>query len=426
MNMKNVRYIFCALAILLSTTNIVAGIKDNYKFSASSQGGNKVQFSLLVRSSDDDDHYYYGLDMDNTIIYRKLSYDDLSKTSYLYYKEKGSDEKHILLYYGTFDRAFAGEESNESQVCVDAGNKGWMVVTKPNGTTQKVGRFIIESILSKDYDYVNWASLGHVYQQSAANGFTQHAVSCDYPVGYDDDKTLSGVWEMPSSLADKEVELYMHGAYYDMSDNLQGEYEKLLGTFTSDSDPSPTLTDPFFYPIDENGDPIVGKIAVLFTSTQEVVNYTVHYGDSTHYTEASGNAATITVDANDTVTGLYMDIEAYYSLSDVSEKERLTQKHRTSAVIVKPLHKIYDFHVEPYTDASGEDRNYNKLSWTIKHSNLTDIGPEDIFTIERATLPDFSDAEGLPAVISIPHSVAKDTTLTYIDCTFKESLPEVM
>lgn len=426
MNMKNVRYIFCALALIMGTTGVFANkINDNYNFSANSQGGNRVQFKLLVRSSDRDDNYYYGLDMDKTIINRKLSYDDLSKTSYLYYKEKGSDTKHILLYYGTFDRAFAGEESNESQVCVDAGNKGWMVVTKPNGTTQEVGRFIIESILSKDYDYVNWASLGHVYQQSAANGFTQHAVSCDHPVGYADDKYLEGIWEMPSSLADKEIELWMHGAYYDMGDSFQDVCEHFLGTFLTNSDPSPTLADPFYYPTDENGNQLVGKIAAIFCSMQEMTSYTVHYGDTSFTKAATGYAGTVVVDANDTITGLYMDITSYYSLSEASQSgERQTQTHKTISVAVKPLHKIYDFHVEPCTDASGEDRNYNKLSWTIRHSNLQDIGAGDVFIIQRATKPDFSDAEELPMLYTLPYTTGQDTTLTYIDNTFNAPLPE--
>ncbi|MBQ0136387.1 MAG: carboxypeptidase regulatory-like domain-containing protein, partial [Bacteroidales bacterium] len=363
--------------------------------------------------------------MANTMSRYDLSYKDLNHTTYLYYKIKGESEKHALLYYGTFDRAAAGDYSNYAQVCEEAGQKGWMVVTKPAGDEFAVGRFTIESLLSKKYDYVNFGNGTKNRYTVGANGFTQHALSCNEPVNYADDRTMKGVWEMPSSLADKEIELYVHGAWYNYKQkwNCCGEIDILLGTFDTKSDPAPMLMEPFFYPMDESGNPEVGKMAVVLSCTQEMVSYTIHYGKSTFSGTSTGNAELVTLDANDTLTPLYADVVSYYSMSDPSETNRQTQKQKTGTVFVPPFHKIYDFHAEPYTDESGEDRNYNKLSWTIRHSNIEDFGAGDMFVIERATQPDFSDAVELPATVFLPLSVAQDTTLTYVDNTFNEALP---
>ncbi|MCQ2324661.1 MAG: hypothetical protein MJZ58_00520 [Paludibacteraceae bacterium] len=420
--MKNVRYIFCALALLLGTMSVPAQTSGTSDFSAYSLGGNKVQFELLVRYSQNRSNQYLGLDMATTQSTRTLSYTNSDVASYLYYtiKSDPTNTPHIIMYFGSFDRATGAVDANCSQVCVETGNKGWMAVTKVMGGVQDVGRVTIESILSKVYEEVNWAESSRKYTVDA-NGFTQHALNCDYPVGYDDDKIMRGVWEMPASLADKEIELWAHCAfyYYDKRTACQGTHNYYLGNYTTNSDPAPFLMEPFFYPQDENGNPEVGKIAVVVSSMQKMVSYTVHYGGATFSGTTTGNAEMITVDANDIITDFYMDVESYYSLSD-----SITQIQKTGYVYVKPLHKIYDFHVEPYTNASGEDRNYNKLSWTIRHSNLKDIGPEDIFSIERATKADFSDAEGLPVVISMPYTKGQDTTLTFIDSTFNEVLPE--
>lgn len=92
---------------------------------------------------------------------------------------------------------------------------------------------------------------------------------------------------------------------------------------------------------------------------------------------------------------------------------------------IKPVHSIKEMSVsfEKEVDKNGDFQQYNKVQWTVDHANDEDAIDVDEYIIQRAELPDFSDAITIGS-ISVDAASADSTSLriegekgiyTYVD-----------
>ncbi len=102
--MKNVRYIFCALALLMCTTAAATKVTDSDQFTATFDGAKKVTFKVLVRCADEGgggDNLMYQVDMANTFKEGQLSTTDINHTTHFYcvvYNNNVKETTRNLLY----------------------------------------------------------------------------------------------------------------------------------------------------------------------------------------------------------------------------------------------------------------------------------------------------------------------------------------
>ncbi len=233
-------------------------------------------------------------------------------------------------------------------------------------------------------------------------------------------------WFPPESLDNKRFELYSGITRHRSSETKPwSRCVFLLGTFEgADPDMAPILSEPFFYPANENGAAGYGALAMVYNNIQNTYRYYTSENDA--QLPCPDNSGMMYIDARDTVIpGFRVCFESVRSSDNVT-------KHWvwSNRVDVPAYHKIHDFEVNSYTyyrddiDKYYADYRYKKLTWKIYYPQQNDIMDGDLFEIQRAYSADFSDAETIETISMEYDSLLSDTlsgyeiqTYTYVDST---------
>lgn len=198
-----------------------------------------------------------------------------------------------------------------------------------------------------------------------------------------------------------------------------------LGTFTgADPDPAPTLSDPFFYAVNENGFAGYGKAGMVYSSIQDVEKYKYYTSIDPTVIPTTAKADIIYVDTRDTVQNGF---RAYF----YTHRSTDNQLHWvwTNRVNIPAYHQIHDFAVNGYTyqyEPTGKwyvDYRYKSLTWQIHYPEEQELVENDMFELQRAYHSDFSDAETIGLIPMEYDSVTTDTTTNIQTYTYVDSVP---
>ncbi|MGN0235470.1 MAG: LamG-like jellyroll fold domain-containing protein [Paludibacteraceae bacterium] len=173
-----------------------------------------------------------------------------------------------------------------------------------------------------------------------------------------------------------------------------------LGEFSGSDLQAPMLYQPVFYSVGEDGQPGLGNVVVPYMVYQEPQSYTTSATGNTTY-ECKERAGQMLVMTTDTVQ------YAFYANFTVVREDKTTTVVSSSKIDIPAFHRIHDFTAEHYLNGNGKKEGAKTtLTWTVKTPWATDILPTDMFQIQRAYHPDFSDAETMAL---IPYEQGKGT-----------------
>ena len=151
----------------------------------------------------------------------------------------------------------------------------------------------------------------------------------------------------------------------------------------------PELFTPYLYAIDEDGATGYGNAAIQYAVYQNPISYHTSF-DATEV-PVSSNAGSIIVPTTDTVQRLF-SATFQVDLSNDSKAQQLYTLN-TNAIHVPAYHRVYDFRAEEILDDQQSVTGKAKLSWAIRYPGAEDLVESDMFQVERAFKPDFSDAQ---------------------------------
>ena len=229
-------------------------------------------------------------------------------------------------------------------------------------------------------------------------------------------------WYPPEDLDAQDFRLYITTDHHKWNQSSFGTKTYDFDLFTgADSDQAPILSDPFFYPINQNGQAAAfGKLAYSYVCMQDVYMYRTSLSPTTYsLTEKSG---LMYVDAQDTVQHGFR--ACFYLLRSTDN----TTKHWmwSNRVDVPAFHKPHNFRAKGYMYYHAEldrwyaDYRYKSLTWEIHYPEENDAVAGDMFELQRAYKSDFSDAETIqmiPMVYDSTTTVNDIQTYTYVDST---------
>lgn len=168
-----------------------------------------------------------------------------------------------------------------------------------------------------------------------------------------------------------------------------------LGSYSAASIQAPTLFDPVFYSVGENGVAGLGHVMIPYVVYQEPTSYYTSYtgsGTRINATERSGQLFVMTCDT------VQHDFNATFT---VKRDGGQTQEVTSNTISIPAFHRIYDFRAAHLQRKDGTiDGRYTMLTWAIRTPGETDIMSNDMFQIQRAYEQDFSDAETLGLVVA--------------------------
>ena len=206
-------------------------------------------------------------------------------------------------------------------------------------------------------------------------------------------------WYPPTELNGKKfrinLRIYLYANQSDPKDNnsaydFDWHFDNSGQNFTTnDNVMAPMLMDPYLYTTNESGVAGYGAAIVPFMTYQTAFNYTTSLAPGKEWPVSNKErAGMIQVPTTDTVQP---DFYATFTQErNATTHEKISVKSNT--VKIPPYHRIYDFEATAETDETGTFTGNHILTWNIKNSHLTDLMDGDMFEIERALKPDFSDA----------------------------------
>ena len=150
---------------------------------------------------------------------------------------------------------------------------------------------------------------------------------------------------------------------------------------------TPELLTPYLYAMDEEGTTGYGNAAIQYTVFQEPVSY--HTSLDATETPIDEKAGMIIVPTADTVQRRFYATFRVDMAQD-SAVQRYTVK--TNEVNIPAYHRIYDFKAEEILDEQQSVTGNVQLSWGIRCPGAEDLVDYDMFEVERAFKPDYSDA----------------------------------
>ncbi len=179
-----------------------------------------------------------------------------------------------------------------------------------------------------------------------------------------------------------------------------------LGTFTgARGEIAPMISDAFPAMGNQLGKDAVGKMAMSFTTMQPTHKYYTSL-DATPYACFDQNGM-LYVDMTDTViTGFRACFQTTRSSDEITKQWLWSNRVNISA-----YHAIHDFSIGSYEyERDGRyyrNDRYKTITWKIYHPKETDVMEGDMFELQRAYQPDFSDAETIELI-----PMEYDSTLT--------------
>ena len=150
---------------------------------------------------------------------------------------------------------------------------------------------------------------------------------------------------------------------------------------------TPELLTPYLYALDEEGTTGYGNAAIQYTVFQNPVSY--HTSLDATETPIDEKAGMIIVPTADTVQRRFYATFRVDMAQD-SAVQRYTVK--SNEVNIPAYHRIYDFRAEEILDEQQSVTGNVQLSWAIRCPGAEDLVNYDMFEVERAFKPNFSDA----------------------------------
>lgn len=169
---------------------------------------------------------------------------------------------------------------------------------------------------------------------------------------------------------------------------------------------TPELFTPYLYAVDGEGTTGYGNAAVQYTVFQEPVSY--HTSLNATEMPCDKKADMIIVPTTDSVQRFF-SATFRVDMTQDSALQRYTVK--SNEIHIPAYHRIYDFRAEEILDAQQSVTGDVRLSWGLRCPGAQDLVSTDMFEIERAFKPDFSDA----LTIAIKNFSADSGTYTITD-----------
>ena len=200
-------------------------------------------------------------------------------------------------------------------------------------------------------------------------------------------------WYIPEGLADKNFKVGLHVNIRKVKDcSHDDDYTWTWNdVFSGENSQSPELYDPYFYAVTTSGTSKPGLAATQFTTYLDAKSYTTSLNPGVAVS-VDGRSGSILVEMQDTVQHLQATFTEW---PDKKNAPNTTITQTTNKVDVPAYHKIYDFTATEVTDDNGSVTGDVTLRWSTKFPTAEDVIASDIFEIQRATQPDFSDAQSI-------------------------------
>ena len=206
--------------------------------------------------------------------------------------------------------------------------------------------------------------------------------------GHEDITYFTFDWYVPQHLAGKDFYFGVSAHIYKYFD--ESSYAKKWWNNNDKQNVSfprtPELFTPYLYAIDGDGAAGYGNAAVQYTVFQEPVSY--HTSLNPTEVPCDKRADVIIVPTTDTVQRFF-SATFRVDMQD-SALQRYTVK--SNEIHIPAYHRIYDFRAQEILDAQQSVTGDVQLSWGIRCPGAEDLVATDMFEVERAFRPDFSDA----------------------------------
>lgn len=180
----------------------------------------------------------------------------------------------------------------------------------------------------------------------------------------------------------------------------------------------PQLISSFLAQDDGNGQCQPGDINIIFSSQENVQSRKDDATYSRPFIKCEGYSGSYFMNSTDTLRKDYSTTMRV----DYNKDPHEYHETQTTAIDIPAYHKIYDFGITLSKDEQGQYDGNRVLQWKIKYPKEKDIIENDFFEIQRATKPDFSDAESIQLIALDSNPDDKDIvddemTYTYVDDT---------
>ena len=207
--------------------------------------------------------------------------------------------------------------------------------------------------------------------------------------GHEDITYFTFDWYVPQELAGKDFYAGVSAHIYKYSPNESYDTKWWPNNEKQNvSNPQmPELFAPYLYARDGEGVTGYGNAAVQYSVFQEPVSY--HTSFNATEMPIDERAGTIIVPTTDTVQRLFSATFRVDMTRD-SAVQRYTVK--SNEINIPAYHRIYDFRAEEVLDEQQSITGNVKLTWGIRCPGVEDLVSSDMFEVERAFKPDFSDA----------------------------------
>ncbi len=361
----------CAMMLVAEKAQANDFLEIERHYSALTTGADKVHFKLPVYSRGNRDYYVSTNDQGSSYVFYTVG--GQSYSIFTFGSEHNSDGPSAKDKTG-YGRAWVSAYADRGVVEITNIYDGQRKVVPSDGA-QRAYNVKKEKESENDNDYVTWLEID---------------------------------WYIPESLDQVEFNIGAHvNVSLRMTGNVNYTFDWTLATGLEGKSNmiQAQLFTPYFYAVNEYGATGFGNAAVPYSVFYDPIQYSTSQNptDSIPTSERAGNLIVPTTDT------IQKDFYATFKVYRMKEPQVVTSKQVTTKQDIPPYHRIYDFSVKEEMDTTGTYTGNNMLEWHIKNPKLKDLVEGDYFEVQRATQPDFSDAEQLD-VISMTCS---DTSHTY-------------
>lgn len=372
-------------------------LQDFENYSVMSMGGNVLRFTIPI--------WVYGDKSGHNTYYLNphTANNDNQRDSYLWYSvisenedpQRGNSSVHRIVSFGGTRKSNYDERKS--------GGRGYAYALVGDGAGAVVIRNTFSGVpltlmpndrshwIINDYDDSSEDQRIEVTRMNTA--YTKYVVY------------LQMDWYIPESLQGKEFYVGLNVCDYYVKDNAEHNnyFWRWSDRYTADNLQSPELYDAYFYALSTDGSKPKGKAGIPYVVYQDVKQYSTSLTPSIK-TAIDQRNGTVVVDMEDTIRTL----NATFTVVPDKAVPDVTQDLRSNTVNIPAYHKIYNFTATEQTDEQGSVTGDVTLRWNTKFPEAEDVIPSDIFEIQRATQPDFSDAQ------SIGMDALSDTESNYV------------
>jgi len=155
---------------------------------------------------------------------------------------------------------------------------------------------------------------------------------------------------------------------------------------------SPELYQPYIYAMNENGATGYGCAAIQYAVYQLPISY--HTSLNSMEVKTDERAGQLIVPTTDSVQRFFS--ATFHVWLDSTAK--LDQYLKTNELHIPAYHRLYNLRGEEELDEKGSVTGKVNLLWEVNNPDAEDLVPGDMFEVQRATDPNFLDAETFEVV----------------------------